>query len=188
MKRTWGYVALGAGGTPQPVFSTKLTTALSANQGMTGTLDGNTFNAVVTSTAGIINGDKILIEAGGTNPERFITQQVVNATTLKLRSEEGFGIQFSHAANVWVQLVETCVSIFIQCKPGNSGLIYIGNSVSMVKATGVGCILSMLNTASGVQPLYFADPMYGGIDGMSTADYWFDGTTGDNILPSFTVL
>jgi len=189
-KRTWGTVSLAAGGTPQPVFGTTTTAAVSANAA----LGGNSFLLAVTAFplvagfTGFQNGDNIIVEAGGTNPERFLIQQVVSSTSLKLRKEDGSGIQFAHASGVFVQLAIPCISVFIQCIEGNTALIYIGNTASMVKATRVGVIATLEFTASGTQPFNFADPMYGSTPGLTSDSYWFDGTTGDKILPSLTLL
>jgi hypothetical protein len=188
-KRTWGFVTLAAGGTPQPVFGTTLTTAVAANP----LLGGNYFDLTVGAFSlipgcGFKNGDNIILDPAGANPERLLIQKVVSGTVLRVRSQDGFGLQFSHAATVFVQLAIPCVSFFVQCNEGNAGKIYIGNSATMVKATGVGVIAILEFTSSGIQPFNFADPMYGSTPGLTSDSYWFDGTTSDKILPSLTLL
>ena len=184
MKRTWQYISLVAAGTPQPVFGTTLTNAVVANPGLL----GNTIDLVVGTSVGIVNGDNIILDPLN-NPERLLVQRVVNGTTLRCRNETGLGIQFAHNAGVYVQLAIPCISIFIQMKAADTSAIVIGNSGLMNKATGQYCILTLQPTGAGVQPYNFADPTYGGLNGMVSNDYWFDGTTnGDSILPSLTVL
>ena len=79
-------------------------------------------------------------------------------------------------------------SIFIASKTGNAAAVTIGSSPSMVVATGVFCIFPLEPvTGSGV-PSYISDPVYGLGNVENPSNYWFDGTTGDSILPSLSVM
>jgi len=161
------------------VFGTTLTNAI----GPVGGPGNDLQSIVVADTTWTPEGMMILIDPKGANPERHRVQKVVNGTTIKVA-----GIKFAHAAAVFIQLAMPCVSVFIQCKEGNVGAVYIGTKSTMVKATGKYCLAILEFTSSGVQPFNFSDPQYGSVNGMESADYWFDGTTSDNILPSLTIL
>ena len=178
MKRQFAYQTLTAGGTPQPVFGTTLTAAV----GPKGSRANNLQSIAVTSSAIFLNkgGDWIILDPLGANPERLNVLGVPDSTHIQVQ-----GVEFTHNNGVFVQLADSVFSVYIQCQPGNTGDIYIGGQ-GMVKATGPFYALLILTSASAVQPIEFNDYVGDGMNVLDTADYWFDGTTGDKILPSFS--
>lgn len=180
MKRQFPYAVLASGGTPQPVFGTTLTAAV----GPKGT-DGNSLQSIaVASSAWFSQGDWFVLDplnSTAAKRERLRVESIPDSTHIKVS-----GIQYTHVNSTFVQLAEEVNTIYIQCKPGNSGIIYVGGQ-GMVASTGPFYAL-LINTASGIQPIDFTDSIGSGQNVMSTADYWFDGTTSDSILPSVTVL
>jgi hypothetical protein len=93
----------------------------------------------------------------------------------------------THLSGVYLQLDIEVAGVYIQTKPGNTGSIYIGGQ-GMVTSTGPFYVLMIPVSATGVQPIDWSDYIGSGQDVIATGDYWFDGTTGDSIIPSLTVL
>lgn len=181
MKRQFGYASLTAGGTPQPVFGSTTTAAV----GPVGSRANNLQSIPVASYGistnfGFRQGDWVILDPLGTHPERLLVLAVPDLTHIKVQ-----GVEFTHNSGVFVQLADQVFSVYIQCKPGNSGAIYIGGQ-GMSVASNVYYAELISVSASGVQPIEFSDYIGDGSNTLDTADFWFDGTTGDKILPSFS--
>ena len=168
-KRTFKFVSLVAGGTPQPVFGT--TTSAIVNPSQT------QVSIPVVDSSWFKVGDYIKLDPAGTNPEQLIVQNIPDSTHIKVPF-----VNFKHSSGVYVQLDIVCFSVFIAAKIGNAAAINIGTQYNMVFATGVFTIVAI----NGGQN--FEDNNYGFGNGFNSSDYWFDGTTGDNILPSLSII
>jgi hypothetical protein len=186
VKRTFKFVAVTAGGTPQPVFGTTTSAAIVPNPA------NNPLQKIaVADSSWFHDKDWILLDpANATVAKREWLQvmTVVDSTHLNVIGPNGAPIQYSHNSGVYVQLAVPCLAFYVECKIGNAATIFIGTDSTMVKATGVFVLKQMAASGAGINPSFFSDPDYGLANAMKSDDYWFDGTTGDSILPSLTVL
>lgn len=182
MKRAFKYVSLVAAGTPQPLFGS----TTSAIVGQVGTETTSLQSIPVADSSWFNPGDYFILNPENSTLSMRETLQVISvpdSTHIKTQN-----VQFTHASGVYVQLAIPCLSVFVQIKTGNTSPIFIGNNYAMAKSTGVFCLVELYQNAAG-QPVNWADPQYGSVNGMKSDDYWFDGTTnGDSLLPSLTVL
>jgi len=173
MIRTFKYVALTSAGTPQPVFGTTLTAAVSL---------GSQVSVPVTDSSFFLKGDQVNFDVGASEETTTVfsvpdgTHIVVNALTK------------AHANGTYVRLSGSISAVYIQTLDGNTSAIVIGNKSTMVKATGVGCIAKLIQVAAGNSPVDFSSTIAGFPGPLSYGEFWFDGTTnGDKILPSVSV-
>jgi hypothetical protein len=184
MIRTTKYIALTAGGNPQPVFGTTTTAAVGPTS-TPGTgqnaATNNTVSIPVTDSSIFLKGDQVNVDVGA-NEERTTVYSVPDGTHIVVAS-----LANTHASGIYVRLSGSCGVVYIQTQDGNTGAIYIGNKYSMVKATGVSCIVKLQPVAVGVQPVEFNTTIGGFLGPLSLGEFWFDGTTGDKILPSISV-
>jgi len=171
MKRSFKTVVLTTGGTPQPVFGSTTSAAVPASP-------SSPISIQVADSSWFRQGDYMLLDPKGSNPELILIDGVPDATHVKLHYTN-----FSHASGVFVQLSMACYSVYIQPVVDAAG-IYIGTSPNMVKATGAFCI-KILPTAL---PNDFTDVNYGLGNVENPSNYWFDGSTSDSILPSLSTI
>jgi hypothetical protein len=167
--RTFKYVSLTSGGSPQPCFGTTLTAAVSP---------GSQVSVPVTDSSFFQKGDPVNFDVGA-NEERTSVYSVPDSTHIVVAN-----LTLAHANGTFVRLSGSISNVYIQCKPANSGIVYIGNKNTMVKATGVSCISILQPFGAAIQPIEFSSAVAGFQGGLSFGELWWDGTTGDNILPS----
>lgn len=179
-KRAFQYVEVVASGTPQPVFGSTLTASLNPAKYARDDLS----TVEVAESLWWNPGDYILIDPLGENPELVgPVERVPDATHVVVP-----GIRFPHASGAYVQLSISCFSVFIQTKTGNSGLIYVGSNGLMDKTTGRYCITVLTPVTGTSLPTFLSDMVYGLANVENPSNYWFDGNTGDSILPSMSVM
>ena len=166
-----------AAGTPQPLIGTYLAASVVAGNMVVCTVGDSSMFAV---------GNRVrLIAADGTNGELNYVAAVGDAThiTVRVLSKNHTGGVFG--TGEWVCLAEPVNSVYVQLVAGNAGLFYIGERPTMVKATYVGVIATLLNTAAGIQPVEFSTTRSGLTNVDDVGQLFVDGTTGDAYVPSF---
>jgi hypothetical protein len=179
-KRTFQYVQVVAAGTPQPVFGSTLTAAVTPNRNLRDDLT----TVTVAASLWWNPGDYILIDPLGTNPETLgPIEGIPDATHVVVP-----GLRFPHPSGAFVQLSARCYSVFVQTRVGNSGLIYIGSSGLMNTTTGRYCIAALSPVTGTSLPTFLSDMVYGLANVESPSAYWMDGSTGDAVLPSLSVM
>lgn len=172
MIRTFKYVSLTTNGTPQPVFGTTLTAAVSP---------GSQVSVPVTDSSLFLKGDIVNFDVGA-NEERAMVASVPDSTHIVVN------LTLAHANGTYVRLSGAVSAVYIQTADGNTSPIFIGNKSTMVKATGVGCIAKLVQVAAGNSPVDFSSTIGGFPGPLSYGEFWMDGTTnGDKILPSVSV-
>lgn len=180
MKRAFQYVSVVAAGTPQPVFGSTLT----ANVAPARNARDDLTTVAVAASLWWNPGDYMLIDPLGANPELLgPIEGVPDATHVVVP-----GMRFPHASGVHAQLSISCFSVFIQTRVGNSALIYIGSSGLMNTGTGRFCICALTPVTGTSLPTFLSDMVYGLANVENPSNYWFDGATGDSILPSMSTM
>jgi hypothetical protein len=189
MQRTFGgYQSLGVTGTPQPVFGTTLTAAVTAKLDFQGnpTIQGQQIN--VANALAFNKGDEIkIVETNGTKFETChiigVTIGVSPAGTLTLDS-----LQNNHGSGAFVILAQPCAGVCIQGVDGAAGAIGVGNGSTLTYVGsvpgGANLIWKMMPQPSGQQPPYFSSTMVYGANPTNTVEYWIVGTANDQYLPS----
>ena len=172
MIRTFKYVSLVSAGNPQPCFGTTLGAA---------TLPGGQVSVTVADSSFFQKGDPVNFDVGA-NEERTSVFSVPDSTHIVVAN-----LTLAHANGTYVRLSGSVSSVYIQCKPANTGIIYIGNKSTMVKATGVSCISILQPFGAAEQPIEFSLAISGFPGPLSFGEFWFDGTTNDSILPSASI-
>jgi len=184
MIRTFKTISVASGGTPAPVFGTTTTAAIApaSAPGNTQNYQQNaTVNIPVTDSSFFVKGDKVNVDVGA-NEETAYVYAVPDSTHVTVA-----GLALSHASGIFIYLSGSISAVYIQTVDANSGAIYIGNKSTMVKATGVNCIAKLQPVNSGVQPIDFSSTIAGFPGPLSFNEWWYDGSTGDKILPSVSI-
>jgi hypothetical protein len=176
-QRSTRYYAIAAGGSPQPVFGTKLTAAAAASK--------NPVTLVVADSSPFFVNEFAVLEPLASFPERQRVTAIPDSTHITVAA-----LLFAHASGVYVALGAQLSSLYIQAKDGNVGALYIGNNPNLKKDTGSpagqSLIVKLQVVGAGGQPFDFNSTTSGITDAGSASEWWIDGTTGDLYLPSFT--
>lgn len=185
MIRTFKYISLTASGTPQPVFGTKTTAAI-APAGASGSQENSNQNAQVSvpvaDSSIFLAGDIVNVDVAA-NEEKTTVASIPDGTHVVLSA-----LALNHASGIFVRLSVPIAQVYVQTKDGNTGAIYIGNKYNLVRATGAFIIAKLEPVTAGVQPIELNSGISGFV-GLNSGELWFDGdTTGDKILPSFSVV
>jgi hypothetical protein len=183
--RTTKLFTIQAGGTPQPLVGTWVTAAPTPAGADPA---GNTLTTIAVNDSSMFKpGDYArLVSITFTNDERLVVQKVPDGTHIVVRN-----MQFSHAGGGFgvgdfVALGIAVNSIYVQTKPGNAAIIYIGTQ-GLVKATLANVIAQLQPVAANIQPTEYSDTRYYGPNPSQSSDVWIDGTTADGYLPSFGI-
>jgi hypothetical protein len=191
--RAFKYFTIQSGGTPQPVVGTYLTAAVTANAAAHAMRwDQNINNPVILTVADssmFVRSDYVnVVDPSTYVTERGMVAEVTDSTHIKVTGILKAHPGGAYGTGAWVALGAFAQSLYIQGKPGNTGLLYIGTTPQMVTATGVGTIVLIGFTVSGVQPYEFSTSRQGLANEETLSQYWIDGTTGDGYLPSIGVI
>jgi len=128
-----------------------------------------------------LKGDQVNFDVGASE-ERTVVASVADSTHITVN------LTLAHANGTYVRLSGSISAVYIQTLDGNTSAIVIGTKNTMVKATGVSCIVKLQPVASGVQPIDFNSTIAGFPGPLSFGEFWFDGTTNaDKILPSVSI-
>lgn len=180
MKRAFQYVSVVASGTPQPVFGS----TLAADIAPVGNSRDDLATVMVAESLWWNPGDYMLIDPLGQNPELLgPIEGVPDATHVVVP-----GLRFPHTSGVYVQLSIGCFCVFVQTKIGNTGLIYIGTNGRMNTSTGRYCIAGLTPVTGTSLPTFLSDSVFGLANVENPSNYWFDGDTGDSLLPSMSTM
>ena len=171
--RTWKYVTIGAGGTPQPLMGTFTAAAITGSP--------NAQAVAFSDASQLAVGDRIMVDGGSATLKELTTITAISSNNVTAVFNN------THATSAPVHLFWPCTFVYCQGLDGNAAALFIGNKQAMVKATGVGVILKIVNVTSGNQPTEFSSSNVYGANPDNTANYWIDGTTGDSYLPSCTM-
>lgn len=175
-QRTFKYIPIVAGGTPQPLIGTTTTAIV----GPAPDSRSPNVSIPVADSSIAVAGDYVVVDTGAAI-ERVTVVKIPDATHIIVSQ-----LANNHASGVIVRNGNTVNSVYVQTLDGNGAAIFIGNSSAMVKATGVGIIAKLQNVPLGSQPSDWSQSdAAGGMNPISLADFWVDGTTGDQYLPSF---
>lgn len=176
MKRTAKYLVVATPGTPQPMIGTNLAAAIPAGQNVV---------AQVTDSTMFVGQDYVVLQTTlGLNKERCRIIAIPDGTHITLQQ-----VNQAHALNEWVSLAGGCAEIGIQTKDGNVGNIYIGNSPTFNKGTGVGMLFELSHVAAGNQPPDYFETSNGPMDAEDMSNYWIDADNNtDKYLPMFGVI
>lgn len=177
-QRTFKYFSITAGGTPQPLLGTTTTAIVNPAPDSR----SPNVNIPVADSSIAVQGDYVVVgtPAGGIT-ERRLVMKVPDATHITVEF-----LEHTFASGQIVRNGNTVNSVYVQTADGGVGAVFIGNSSTMVKATGVGVIAKLQNVPLGSQPSDWGQSdAAGGMNPITLADFWVDGTTGDTYLPSF---
>lgn len=179
MIRTFKYVALTANGTPQPVFGTVSTSAITPASPGSSTSQNTQVSIPVSDSSFFQKGDPVLVDSGA-NEELTSVFSVPDGTHIVVSN-----LKSAHATAIFVRLAVSASSVYIQTADGNTGPIFIGNKYNMAKATGTFCIKKLVQVAAAAQATDLNLPIAGFYGALNLGEFWFDGTTNaDKILPS----
>lgn len=173
MIRAFKQFSIVAGGTPQPLVGTTLTTATLPTTASTSVAvaDSSMFKQGDYAVFGsIANGDE----------ERHIVRAIVDGTHIRVNQ-----LDKAHVNGSYVRNSIAINSVYVQRDLTGAGLLYIG-AQGIVKATFANVVATLFNSATG-QPIDFGDSRGDSTDAGDAGDFWIDGTTGDKYLPSFGV-
>lgn len=182
-----------AGGTPQPVIGTWLTAAVTQAQATAG-FNNNSRQALpitlTVSDSSMFLGWNWLnvIDPGTFATEKAMIVAVPDSTHVTVQGLRNAHPGGAYGTGSWVALAAFGQNVFIQAIDGNAAALFLGVTPQMVKATGVGVIFKLFQTASGTNPYTFSTSRQGLADTECLSQYWIDGTTGDGYLPSIGVV
>lgn len=183
--RTFKEFTIQAGGTPQPLVGTWITSTVAPGgqdpQGETVT------TLAVADSSMFKQGDYALIQTVTyTVPERLLVVSVPTGTSVKVHGLQNVRTGGAFGTGDFVSFANPVNRPYIQCIAGNAGSIYVGTT-GLVKATLANVIAVLTTVASGTQPVEYTDSRYYTADPVMASDLWIDGTTADGYLPSFGV-
>lgn len=174
--RTFKNFSIVSGGNPQPLVGTTMTAAIVAGVApqLIPVADSSMFAA----------GDWAYLDTPGASEERVLVLSVPDSTHINVPN-----VTKAHASGSLVRSGILCNSVYVQSLDGNSAALYVGNSPSLVKATGVFVMKKIqFIAANGVIPDgTFGASLGAGMNGEDLGAYWIDGTTSDKYLPSANV-
>jgi hypothetical protein len=183
--RTFKKFVIVSGGTPQPLVGTYIT-ATTVPSGKDPQGDAAT-NIPVNDSSMFKQGDRVLIQSVTyTVPEIAMIQKVPDSTHILVRNLQNTRTGGAFGTGDFVSLAIQVNRPYVQCTPGNAGLIYVGTA-GLVKSTEVNVIATLQNFAAGTQPIEYSDSRNYTADPFNSSDLWCDGTTNDGYLPSFGV-
>ena len=188
-QRAYKNFAIQAGGTPQPLIGTWLTAAVTAAEAAALTLQGGGIQNAITLTvadSSMFDGAQYL---SITDPSTYATESKLRviaaptATTVVVT-----GLKNAHPGGVygtgsWVYVGDLASVVRVQAA-ANTGVLYIGDSPRMVKATGIHVLYTLNVTTSPAQPSSIEFTEHGASDTEVASQFWIDGTTSDTYLPS----
>jgi hypothetical protein len=183
------YFTIQLGGTPQPLIGSYLTVAVTQAQANA----ANNLNAQQSYPLVLTVADSSMFVGFNwidvTDPVTYATERVMITGVLDATHVQVQGIKNAHpggayGTGAWVALGALAQDVFVQGLDGSTAALYIGVTPKMVKATGVGVIFKLFNTAGGTNPFYFSTSRQGLANTECASQYWIDGTTGDTYLPS----
>lgn len=172
--RAFKKMQIVAGGTPQPWVFTTLTSAIAAFAGQQSiaVADSSFFRA----------GDYANIDEGAGLTEHLLVNSVPDSTHIKVT-----GVALDHASGVYAWPSFSVNSAYLQSVAGNAGLLYVGRQ-GIVIATLAEVVATLVNVPVGTQPVDFSDTRTFGNNPTNSQEWWIDGTTADEYLPSFGVV
>lgn len=184
------YFTIQAGGTPQPLIGTVLSTAVTAAQAAALSLQGgliqNSISLHVADSSMFIGAQYLSL----IDPSTYATESklrvmaVPDSTHVVVTGLKNAHPGGAYGTGSWVALGNNAQQVYVQALDGNTGSLYLGTSAQMVTSTGVFVIAKLMKVGSGVQPYDFSTSRQGLADAESVSQYWIDGTTSDSYLPS----
>lgn len=172
--RAFKYYVIASGGTPQPLVGTKTT-------GSTG--PGSNVNLPVSDSSMFQKGDYAILDVGASE-ERCKVTAVPDGTHVTVDT-----IALAHGSGVYIRLAIDVNSVYVQTKDGNTGTVFLGTKSTMATSTGTFVIKELTKVTAGSQPTdYTSADLGGAYNPANLGDFWVDGTTNDNYLPSLTVV
>ncbi len=183
------YFTIQAGGTPQPLIGTWLTTALTVSV-VNAAYNTNTQTATpITLTVNDSSMFKGFNWLNVIDPSTFTTEKalilsVPSSTTVQVQGLKNAHPGGAYGTGAWVALAGFGQNVYVQAKDGNTGALYIGTSPQMVTGTGVFVVAKIQEVTAGQQPYEFSTSRQGLADTEVLSQYWIDGTTADSYLPS----
>lgn len=179
--RAFKYTPIVTSNTPQPLIGTTLGAATTNKVGKQGDPPIQITLTVVDSSFFSPGDDAALLTTAGLNPLTVSVVSIPDATHVVV-----LGLfLFTYASGSYLSLATNVNSPYVQCKPGNAGVIGIGSKYDVNLTTGVHLIAILEPTASPTQPIDFSTVRPGFMNPESLANYWAIGTSGDYYLPSF---
>lgn len=185
MNRTFKQFTIQAGGTPQPLVGSWVTATTAPN--------GADFQGEILTTYPVndssmfAQGDYVrFVKANLTQIEIGRVQSVPDGTHIQVRGITLTRTGGAFGTGDFVQLFLPVNRVYVQCKPGNAAIIFIGTQ-GLNKTGLVNVIAQLQPFGSSVQPIEYVDNRNYTADPMNAADLWIDGTTSDGYLPSFGV-
>lgn len=185
MNRSFKKNTIQAGGTPQPLVGTWVTTTTSVGGA---DFQGETLTNIPVNDSSMFKvGDYALFQtATRTVLELVRVNSVPDTTHISVRGLANTRTGGAFGTGDFVSLSIPVNRPYIQCTPGNAGLLFVGTS-GLVKATFANVIATLQNFAAGTQPIEYSDTRGYTADPMNASDLWVDGNSGDGYLPSFGV-
>jgi hypothetical protein len=187
--RAFKFLTIQAGGTPQPVVGSWLTTpvtqgAVDASYAYSDNVQSPLLLEVNDSSV-FQKGDYInVIDPGTFLAERGQVYSVPDATHLRVYGLKNPHPGGAYGTGAWVANGSFAQSLYIQSKAGNTGPLYIGTGPQMDSSTGELLMTVLQFVAAGTQPYEFSTSRQGLANTETLSQYWIDGTTGDGYLPS----
>lgn len=179
MLKTFKYYTITAGGTPQPLLGTTLTTALAAYSGENDQL------VTVGDTSMFFNGSWATFDSGS-NEERGLVDKIVSSTQMRVKF-----LKLAHAATVTVRLSISVNQIYVQTVDGAAGALFLFNGPAttvFASSTGVGMVAKLLNVPASSPPIDFGSVVGTCMDANNTDYWWVDGTTADKYLVTLGII
>lgn len=186
-QRAFAKQTIQAGGTPQPLVGTWVTTTTAP---ATPGFDGTTLTSVpVNSSAMFKVGDyAYFVDTGLTlsKTERVIVLAIPDGTHIKVKNLSLTRTGGSFGTGDFVALSIAVNSVFVQQVQANAGNLFVGLQ-GLSKSTGANVIAVLVQFAAGTQPVNYSDTRYYGPNPTDSSDMWIDGTTSDGYQASFGV-
>lgn len=189
--KAFKYFAIQLGGTPQPVYGTWLTAAITpamvsyANVGGVSGNDNQLTISVNDSTPFLGAQYAVIVDPTTFNSERvLVINPPPNSTSINIQGVQNTHPGGAYGTGSWVAVGDNAQTVYVQAMEANTGPLYIGTKPQMVKTGGIFVIAKILQLAAGTQPNDFSSSRGGPVDTEPLSNYWIDGTTGDQYLPS----